>query len=299
MGRSARSCRIRGVGSPVASISRRRTSGSMSAASRAARSPLRYGAQTGLRMKGSSVVSRPNRTPIGRTATWACTGSPLPAATAMRSSTLRYPPRLFWLSEMKVRVPVSAATRANTSNSPSRSSKSETTSNAPRPVSRIALAIPISSAPAAPNVGVRSPLLVRWLSVLEVENPNAPAATPSRTRRPISAISSGVAASRAAPRSPMTKSRTAPWGTRAQTSTSRGRRSSAPRYSSKLSHSQLMPSCRAAPGMSSTPSINWISRSWSPTRTGAKPTPQLPMTTVVTPCHDEGASWLSQVAWPS
>ena len=33
--------------------------------------------------------------------------------------------------------------------------------------------------------------------------------------------------------------------------------------------------------------------------TGAKPTPQLPITTVVTPCHDEGCSRLSHVAWPS
>ena len=33
--------------------------------------------------------------------------------------------------------------------------------------------------------------------------------------------------------------------------------------------------------------------------TGAKPTPQLPMTTVVTPCHDDGIRRSSQVAWPS
>ncbi len=34
-------------------------------------------------------------------------------------------------------------------------------------------------------------------------------------------------------------------------------------------------------------------------RAGAKPTPQLPMTTVVTPCQLEGAISGSQVAWPS
>ena len=34
-------------------------------------------------------------------------------------------------------------------------------------------------------------------------------------------------------------------------------------------------------------------------RTGAKPTPQLPMIAVVTPCQLEGASSGSQVAWPS
>ncbi len=33
--------------------------------------------------------------------------------------------------------------------------------------------------------------------------------------------------------------------------------------------------------------------------TGAKPTPQLPMTTVVTPCQGEGLRVGSQLAWPS
>ena len=51
--------------------------------------------------------------------------------------------------------------------------------------------------------------------------------------------------------------------------------------------------------MSSTPSISSISRSWSAGRTGANPTPQLPITAVVTPCQLDGASWVSHVAWPS
>ena len=42
--------------------------------------------------------------------------------------------------------------------------------------------------------------------------------------------------------------------------------------------------------MSSTPSISSISRWWSPGRHGAKPTPQLPITTDVTPCSDDGCS---------
>ena len=37
----------------------------------------------------------------------------------------------------------------------------------------------------------------------------------------------------------------------------------ASRYSPKDCHSQLRPSCRAAPGMSSTPSISSMRRSWS------------------------------------
>ena len=78
-----------------------------------------------------------------------------------------------------------------------------------------------------------------------------------------------------------------------------GRRSSASRYSPNVCHDQSRPSWRAEPGMSSTPSISSIRRSWSAGWTGAKPTPQLPMTTVVTPCQADGSSRLSQVAWPS
>ena len=77
------------------------------------------------------------------------------------------------------------------------------------------------------------------------------------------------------------------------------RPSSASRYSGKVSQLQSMPSVSAVPGMSSTPSISWISHSSSPGRTGAKPTPQLPATTVVTPWPDDGSSSASHVAWPS
>ena len=42
------------------------------------------------------------------------------------------------------------------------------------------------------------------------------------------------------------------------------------------------------PGMSSTPAITSTRMSWSSWRHGAKPTPQLPITTVVTPFADEG-----------
>ena len=59
------------------------------------------------------------------------------------------------------------------------------------------------------------------------------------------------------------------------------------------------PAASAGPGMSSTPSINPISQSWRSGVAGAKPTPQLPITTVETPCHSEGASSGSQVACPS
>ena len=73
----------------------------------------------------------------------------------------------------------------------------------------------------------------------------------------------------------------------------------ASRYSGKLSQPQRMPSDSAAPGMSSTPSMRPISQSCLSGATGAKPTPQLPITTVVTPCQQDGDSKASQVAWPS
>jgi hypothetical protein len=50
-----------------------------------------------------------------------------------------------------------------------------------------------------------------------------------------------------------------------------------------VSQSQVSPSDVTAPGISSTPSISSISACRSPGRHGAKPMPQLPMTTVVTP----------------
>ena len=113
------------------------------------------------------------------------------------------------------------------------------------------------------------------------------AATPSRTMRAIRASSEAEAGDSPAPRSSITYARTAPCGTCAAT------------YSGKLSHSQRIPAERAVPGMSSTPSISSISQVWRSRRTGAKPTPQLPITTVVTPCHAEGAITGSQVACPS
>ena len=66
-------------------------------------------------------------------------------------------------------------------------------------------------------------------------------------------------------------------------SITRGLPSMASRYSGKVSHSQVMPADIAVEGMSSTASSRSSSQSRSAGRTGAKPTPQLPMTTVVTP----------------
>ena len=88
-------------------------------------------------------------------------------------------------------------------------------------------------------------------------------------------------------------------GTCVPTSIMRGARSSASRYSGNDSHRQSMPSHSAVPGMSSTPSMSSMSPCSPPGCTGANPTPQLPITTVVTPCQHDGASCESHVAWPS
>jgi len=66
-------------------------------------------------------------------------------------------------------------------------------------------------------------------------------------------------------------------------------------YSENDSHCQSMPSCSAVPGMSSTLSMSSMRKSLPSGRTGAKPTPQLPMTTVVAPCHDDGVTSGSHV----
>ena len=186
----------------------------------------------------------------------------------------------------------------NIRNSRSRSVKSETSWNTPVPPAPTAAAMPTSSSAAAVRVGVKSPVDVLWFAVRLVEKPRAPAAIPSAARRPIAAMSSAVASSRFAPRSPITWSRNAPWGTWVAMSMSLGV-SQASMYSANEFHCHDSPSCSAAPGMSSTPSMSSTSLSWSLLWTGANPTPQFPKTTVVTPCQLDGCIRLSHVAWPS
>jgi len=71
--------------------------------------------------------------------------------------------------------------------------------------------------------------------------------------------------------------------------------STSSRYSGNVSQFQLIPSARAVPGMSSTPSINSISVRSPPGGHGANPTPQLPITNDVTPFENDGSSSSSQV----
>jgi hypothetical protein len=77
-------------------------------------------------------------------------------------------------------------------------------SKTPVPASDSARPIANSSSSAANVPGTGSPSMARWAIVREVETPSAPASMPSRTMRAICSMSSGVAGSLRAPRSPIT-----------------------------------------------------------------------------------------------
>ena len=81
---------------------------------------------------------------------------------------------------------------------------SEAISNTPLPPSAMAWPMPISSSALAKVPGTTSPSLVRCSMVREVEKPRAPDFMASRTMSDMAVMSSGVAFSLRAPRSPMT-----------------------------------------------------------------------------------------------
>ena len=64
--------------------------------------------------------------------------------------------------------------------------------------------MPNSSSSAAKVPGTGSPSIARWASVRLVEKPRAPASMPARTMAAMASMSSAVAGSLRAPRSPMT-----------------------------------------------------------------------------------------------
>jgi hypothetical protein len=65
-------------------------------------------------------------------------------------------------------------------------------------------------------------------------------------------------------------------------------------YCGKLSQSQVMPASSTSNGIASTFTRSRIAISRACGRHGAMPTPQLPMTTDVTPCQEDGVSAPSQ-----
>ncbi len=72
------------------------------------------------------------------------------------------------------------------------------------------------------------------------------------------------------------------------------RRSAASMNSGKLSQSQVMPLLSTSNGIASTLTRSHAAISWTSGLHGAIPTPQLPITTEVTPCHEEQLSSGSQ-----
>jgi hypothetical protein len=76
-------------------------------------------------------------------------------------------------------------------------------------------------------------------------------------------------------------------------------RSTASRYSGKVSNVQGMPANSASTDMPSTFSSVLAIVSRPTGRVGAIPNPQLPITTVVTPCHEEGVRLGSHSTWAS
>ena len=73
-----------------------------------------------------------------------------------------------------------------------------------------------------------------------------------------------------------------------------GALSTASRNSGKVTQFHGMPSFIEAIGIASTRVIDIIARSRSAGRTGAKPKPQLPITTEVMPCQDDSVQYGSQ-----
>ena len=69
--------------------------------------------------------------------------------------------------------------------------------------------------------------------------------------------------------------------------------------SGKVSQFHGSPAVSTTSGMSSTPSISSTSIFRCSGRQGAKPTPQLPISAVVTPFHDVGVMWFPQVTCAS
>ena len=97
----------------------------------------------------------------------------------------------------------------------------------------------------------------------------------------------------------MAQVRRAEWPTLAAKLIPLGRRSTASRYSGKVSKLQSMPAARAAGSMSSARSRLRTTRARCLGRTGARVKPQLPITAEVTPCQHELDPVASQNTWAS
>ena len=241
--------------------------------------------------------------PTGRGATCARICRPSLAAALKASSDWRQAsgsPAGIWMRVYDSGRPLRSASRRISANSERASPiGAGMIWNTPLPASFRPSASAASSSSSENRLGASSPALVRCSMLREVLTPSAPARMASAVRRRICDRSSAEGGSWPAARSPITNTRSAECGSWAATSTSKLRASSASRYWGKVSQFQGRPSVITTSGTSSTPSMTLTRMSRCSGLQGAKPTPQLPMTTEVTPCPDDGASRFSQVACPS
>ena len=132
--------------------------------------------------------------PIARVGTWAFIGKPASLDSRIWRSMWRQASGAWSACAMLIDIgrPETSTMRRNSSNSCSRSTKSDTTSNTPRPASRMPRAMPSSSASVAVRLGVKSPSRVRWFLVRDVVKPSAPASSASRVSSAIASTSSAV-----------------------------------------------------------------------------------------------------------
>src|SRR6266849_7971162 len=132
------------------------------------------------------------------------------------------------------------------------------------------------------------------------EKPKPPAFRPSRTMCFIAAMSSvlGLILGSRAASLPITYARTGEYGTNDAALTPSRPRSRLSRYSGNVTQSQRIPAFIHDHGIDSVRSIRNIARSRSSGFTGAKPKPQFPIATVVTPCHPDSEAYGSHLVPP-
>ena len=173
----------------------------------------------------------------------------------------------------------------------------------PRPSSRSTREKAMISRSGIMSVTIGVPSKSRWTLYISPEicelHPHPPASIASTTSWHICSSSSSLARISLALSMPMTYWYSGASGTSDITFTPFGIRSMLSRNSGNVSQSQGMPARIVFSGTASLRDRLSIARSWSSSRQGAKPKPQLPMTTLVTPCQPDIVHHGSQKIWLS
>ncbi len=287
---------------PAASFSRSsaRKAGSRYTATLVARSGAAEMAPNSRMLSKGNGWAMVNSKLRGRQLTWGCTGRPSSSSLTDSSSIQADTPGPPTPASSAVQEMGRPHRRVISANSPKARPEPIVAWMTPRPASpRAPVRARISSRSAA-RLGTGRPSKPTWVGDLEVAKPTAPASMASATMARMRAISSSVAA-RSVDSAPMTSRRTGVWPIMAATLMAGPRASTASRYCGKVSkgHSSPSPAASAAALMPSTfSSVRMIRSRWSG-RVGATPKPQLPMTTVVTPCHGDTVIIRSHSTWAS